>query len=281
VETVGEAVLKAQIELEHASMTPALDAQLLLAEILGESRTWIAAHPEIKLPQNETIAYFDLIQRRSEGEPLPYILGWWEFYGRRFWITPAALIPRPETEHIIESALEFLSRASGQQRVIDIGTGSGVIVISIAVDAQSHSFFATDLSLPALQLAGKNAQFHDVVEKIQFVQMDLSTALQGGINLLCANLPYIESSKTAQLEVARWEPAVALDGGNNGIFHLGRLMADLPRVMAKGGRAILEIDESQGPDVHEMIRALPENVQLSIEQDLAGKDRIAVLDFAS
>lgn len=277
--TVQDAQIKGHDQLEGSSPTPLLDVQLLLAEIMQKSRTWIASHPEAIIHPAGSKSFHELIQRRARGEPLPYLLGWWEFYGRRFKINPNALIPRPETEHLIESSLEYLSQSIGRQRVIDIGTGSGVIAITLALEAPNHDFIAADVSNPALELARMNAEAFGISNEIRFVQMDLAAAICGEIDLVCANLPYVQRSDLPDLAVAKWEPSLALDGGSRGLDPIFGLIGDLPRILNKGGQAILEIDETQGGELVHFADRFRDKFKIAIKRDLAGRDRVAILDY--
>jgi release factor glutamine methyltransferase len=275
--TVGATWLGARHALLEHSDTPGLDAQLLLSEVMNRERSWLLAHPEAPLESNQLDAFSAALRRCLEGEALPYVLGWWEFYGRRFAIHPGVLIPRPETELLVEHALAFLeNHAHGV--ALDVGTGSGCIAITLAIETPQLRLAATDLEETALQTASKNAKQFGVEDRIGFVRSDLVSALSGRFALICANLPYIPSGRLPGLAVARKEPQAALDGGPDGMVWIRALLQELPRLLADGGRALFEIDAEQADGVlAETGRALPE-AQARVLPDLAGKDRLLIID---
>jgi release factor glutamine methyltransferase len=275
--TVGATWLGARHALLEHSDTPGLDAQLLLCEVMNCERSWLLAHPEAPLESDQLDAFSSALQRCLEGEALPYVLGWWEFYGRRFAMHPGVLIPRPETELLVEHALVFLE-GHAQGLSLDVGTGSGCIAITLAIETPQLRLVATDLSEAALEMAGKNARQFGVEDRIDFVQGDLASTLSGRFDLICANLPYIPSGRLPDLAVARREPQAALDGGPDGMVWIRALLQELPRLLAVGGRALFEIDAEQADGVlAEAARALPE-AQARILPDLAGKDRLLIID---
>ncbi len=201
--TVGE-FLK-QIASQLKSETPELDAQVLLAHVLDKSRTWIAAHPEAHLTKSKLASIKKALSRLEAGEPLPYILGHWEFFGLDLEITPDVLIPRPETELLVERAIKWLNAAPERRTVADIGTGSGCISIAIAKNIPDVKVVATDISLPALEIAHRNVRKHGVENHIAFVQCDLlpshpySLPTDMHFDLICANLPYIPTENPAEI----------------------------------------------------------------------------------
>ncbi len=275
--TVGAAWLSARHALLEHSETPGLDAQLLLSEVLNRKRSWLLAHPEAPLAPNQLDAFSAALQRCLAGEALPYVLGWWEFYGRRFAIRSGVLIPRPETELLVEHALAFLDGRK-QGLALDVGTGSGCVAITLAIETPNLRLVATDLDGAALAVAGENAKQFGVEAGMDFVRCDLASALSGRFDLICANLPYIPSDRLPDLAAARREPRTALNGGSDGMVWIRRLLRELPRLLVVGGRALFEIDAEQGDAVMaETARALPE-ARARVVPDLAGKDRLLIID---
>ncbi len=264
-------------DLASLSATPLLDAQVLLAHILDKPRTWLLAHPEADLPPEHEEALAQARRRLQNGMPLPYVIGHWEFYGLNFALTPAVLIPRPETELLVERALAWLGSHPACRLAADVGSGSGCIAVSLAVHTLDLHILAADLSLDALQLAGRNAITHGVAERLHFVQADLLSPLvcqPPALQMICANLPYIPSAALPGLAVSRAEPTLALDGGPDGLALIRRLLSQAQACLAPGGLILLEIEASQGQAALALGRAAFPSAQVSLHQDLAGLDRL-------
>lgn len=260
--------------LTPVSETPNLEAQLLLAQVLHQARPWILAHADQSLTENEEHEAAILLQRRLQGEPLPYILQHQEFFGLDFHVTPAVLIPRPETELLVEKALGWIKSHPGRNFAADVGTGSGCIAVSLAVNVPDMICLGTDISFPALQIARKNAAAHHVLERVWTVQTDLLSSVFNRFDLICANLPYIPSQTVANLEVARYEPLSALDGGMDGLSLIRRLLEDAPRVTAPGGVLLLEIEAGQGESTPALAASIFPTAYITLHPDLAGRPRL-------
>lgn len=260
--------------LESTSDTPGLDAQVLLAHILGVGRAWVIGHPEAELDDHQEQALENALQRLVAGQPLPYVLGEWEFFGLTFALTPQVLIPRPETELVVERALAWLDENPDRRQVVDVGTGSGCIAITLAVNVPDLQVIAIDCSSEVLQVAHNNARRHAVEKRVQLVQSDLMKMLQGSYDLICANLPYIPTLTLQNLAVYQREPSLALDGGPRGLDLIERLLRQSPSRLARGGLLLLEIEASQGSEVHKLaLEAFP-GVEVQVLADLAGHDRV-------
>jgi len=208
----------------------------------------------------------------AEGEPLPYILGQWEFFGRSFKVSPNVLIPRPETESLVDIALGYAGKIQ-QPKIIDVGTGSGAIALSLAAELDDADIIATEISRAALRIAQENAQRLGQPE-IQFLQADLLEPLAGQFDLICANLPYIPSGKLKTLQVSRWEPRQALDGGMSGIDIIYRLLEQARTRIMSQGVILLEIESSLGQASLEAAKSAFPNASIRLVQDLSGRDRI-------
>lgn len=268
---------KITTRLQNLSDSPALDAQVLLAHITGKPRAWILAHPEIALDPKQDDALKGALARLENNVPLPYVLGHWEFFGLDFIVTPDVLIPRPETEMLVEYAIKWLHDKS-KASVLDVGTGCGCIPICLAKHARDLSLLAVDLSSSALNIARQNAAKHGVAEQIEFIQNDLLANLQPSnfqtFNLICANLPYIPTETLQGLGVYGREPELALDGGADGLDLIHRLLADAPRWLAPQGLILLEIDSSHGKAALGLAKNAFPQAGVSLHQDLAGLDRL-------
>jgi release factor glutamine methyltransferase len=275
--SLGETLNKIARRLAPVSDTARLDAQVLLAHLLEKPRAWLLAHPEAELIPGQERVLEELAARLEAGEPLPYLLGHWEFFGLDFTVTPSVLIPRPETELLVEQAQAWLRSHPLRRSAADVGTGSGCIAISLAVNLPGLRVVASDLSWQALQVARHNARRHDVTGQVEFVQSDLIPAAGNVFDLICANLPYIPSQTLASLKVQRWEPRQALDGGPQGVDWIQRLLQDAPRRLAPGGLLLLEIEATQGAMVHSMARQAFPQAQVRVLPDLASRDRLVVV----
>jgi len=267
--------------------SPTLTARLLLAAALDKPREWLVAHNDHPLSPEQAEAFERLSARALAHEPLAYLLGRREFYGLDFVIDPRVLIPRPETEMLVERALERLP-AAGQNRapqpdasrvdvdVIDVGTGSGAIAIAIARHAPGARLAATDISGEALEVARINAERHGVADRIAFAQADLLENTPYRARVITANLPYVttEEIETLPPEIQAHEPRVALDGGGDGLALVRRLLGQLPAHLLPGGAAFFEIGASQGAAaLRAAAEALP-SAHVTLDKDLAGLDRV-------
>src|SRR5271154_3997654 len=261
------ALLQGQKLLEEAQVTaPRLTAEVLLAHAVGRDRTWLYAHSDEELREVWWIHYGRYLHQRTQGKPTQHITGRQEFYGREFRVTPDVLIPRPETEHLIEAALEH---AHGE--VLDIGTGSGAIAATLALETKAH-ISATDISLPALGIARENALRLAAV--VNFVQCDLGSAFAGNVfDLVVSNPPYIPRSELLPREVREHEPEIALYGGPDGLDVYRRLIPDAARLVRPGGWLILELACNAAHAVEEMLRDWQE---IRLLPDLAGLPRVAL-----
>ena len=268
------------IRLAPTSDTPALDASVLVAHVLNKPRTWVIAHPELTLTTHQQKHLDDSLARLERREPLPYILGQWEFFGLDFDVTPEVLIPRPETELLVEKAISWLQESSVRRTVADVGTGSGVIAISIAMHLPDAYILATDLSRAALKVARKNALKFDTLHRIDFLQCDLlphhidPLATERHFDLICANLPYIPTERLRNLPIYGHEPTLALDGGSDGMKTIRRLLDIAPEWLAPNGMLLLEIEATRGLQALNIACDMFSEATIHLHQDLAGQDRL-------
>lgn len=258
---------------------PNLEAQVLAGHVLRHSRTWVLSHQDTELSSEDAEQLSQMVERRLNGEPLPYLLGHWEFYGIDFMVSPAVLIPRPETELLVENALAWLSAHPGGS-MADVGTGSGCIAVSVARNCAEVEIYATDCSSKALRIASINSKNYGYENRIHMWHGDLLSAVNFKFDLVCANLPYIPSSTVKALDVALHEPLSALDGGEDGLDLIRRLLADSPRWMAPGGLMLLEIESGQGQTALQTARDILPHASAEIVCDLAGLPRLLRVKFA-
>jgi release factor glutamine methyltransferase len=254
-----------------------LAAQLLLAHVLKQTRAWVIAHPEAALNPVQRAESDHLFAQYLQGTPLPYLLGRWEFYGLKFEVTPDVLIPRPETELLVEHALQWLAKHPGRRNAVDVGTGSGAIAISLAKTTPDLSMLAVDQSWKALKVAQCNARRHSTAVQIQFLQGSLLSAAAGPFDLVCANLPYIPASILADLAVVQHEPRMALDGGEDGLACIRALLQDAPRWMATGGLLLLEMQYDQGEAISALAAQHFPQAIVTVHSDLFDRQRLVAI----
>jgi release factor glutamine methyltransferase len=282
----------AQLERERVP-SAALAAELLLMHTLGRDRAWLYAHPEHELDAAAREKYFFLIARRASGVPAQHLTGRQEFWGLDFEVSPDVLVPRPETEHVIEVALERLGIEAGgvargrqELRVADVGTGSGCIAVSLAHELPAARVVATDISDAALEVASRNAARHEVSSRIEFVECYLLEALFHQspatshqsllFDLIASNPPYIARRDAATLprEVRDHEPASALFGGETGTELYAPLIAQAAMLLKPGGILVLEHGYDSAEHVTRLLAA-PEWTDFALTNDLAGISRVA------
>lgn len=266
--------------LASVSDTSSLDASVILAHILDKSRTWVMAHSELTLTLEQQEYLDSALARLEGGEPLPYVLGHWEFFGLEFDITPDVLIPRPETELLVEKALAWLRESPVRRTAADVGTGSGIIAVTIAMEIPSARIIATDISPAALQVAQNNARKFDVNDRINFVECDIlpphprSLSTEEHFDLLCANLPYIPTETLQSLPVYGREPRLALDGGADGLDLFRKLMSRAPEWMAPNSLILLEIESTLGVQALNLACDMFSRAEIHLHRDLTGRDRL-------
>jgi release factor glutamine methyltransferase len=277
---LARALRQAQRRLAAAGVEDAaLEAELLLAHAMGLSRAQLLARLGDSLPAGRHSTYERLVAQRVAREPLPYITGHAEFYGLDFLCTPDALIPRPETELLVDQALAWVKdQGSGVKTptVVDVGTGCGAIAVALAVHAPYLRIVAVDSSAAALRLARRNAERHRVDGRIDFVRGSLLDAARRPIDLILANLPYIPARiiNTLEPEVCDHEPRAALVGGERGTELIEGLLSQSAGLLAPGGLLLAEHDHDQGASLRAAARAAFAGARIETLRDLAGYERV-------
>jgi release factor glutamine methyltransferase len=324
--TVTQLLKSATQRLDTAGCdTPKLDAEILLAHVLDRDRSWLYLYPNAALTPEQYDGYLNLIARREQRQPVAYLTGHKEFFGLDFLVTPDTLIPRPETELLVETALMLTRRypqpdqpplvcsnqtpilqpsslpafqpsnppifqpfGFAQSRpsdlpftIVDVGTGSGCIAVTLAKFLPSVELIAIDLSAQALAVARQNAEHHGVAGRIKFCQGDLLEPLAEPVPMIVSNPPYIRptdlTAPHTAPEVHRYEPRLALDGGQDGLEIVGRLLSQAQKLLAPGGSLLIEIGFDQGTAVKSLAQVNFSGAQVDIKQDLAGLDRLLVV----
>ena len=253
---------------------PVLESEVLLRYALQVSRAQLLfLGPEEILDPNKENIFFEWIDRRLQGEPVAYIIECREFFGLDFYVDGRVLIPRPETELLVEECIDFVRRHPAAT-IADIGTGSGAIAVSLAVTLPHVKIFATDISKDALYVAGINCRKHDVADRITLLQGDLLDPLPGPVDILTANLPYVKLTDLADMPSARFEPKIALDGGTHGLDQISRFIPQIKGKINPGGCVLLEIGEGQGQPTVDLLHRYFPNMPVEIKRDLAGIERV-------
>ncbi|MDP9354340.1 MAG: peptide chain release factor N(5)-glutamine methyltransferase [Chloroflexota bacterium] len=277
--SIAEALGAASARLAAAGReTPRLDAEVLLRHVLGVDRAGLFVRLREPLPVMAWATYEDLVTRRLAGEPVAYLTGVREFMGLDFAVRPGVLVPRPETELLVEWALGWLGQRSAGI-VLDVGTGSGAIAVGVAAHLPPDwegRIIASDVSTGALAVAAANCDRHGVRDRVRFVRGDLATWCGGPVGLLLANLPYLRPDQVEGNADLRPEPVLALLGGADGLDLIRRLIGDAPRVLAPGGALALEIDPSQAEIVAGLVSAALPDAAVEILPDLVGLARYVV-----
>jgi release factor glutamine methyltransferase len=268
--SIQTALLQGVKLLEDGAIgVPRLTAEVLLTHALGRERSYLYAHPEEPLSEVAWLHYGRYLHERLKGKPTQYITGHQEFYGREFRVTPDVLIPRPETEHLIEAAI---ARIGPGDMVLDVGAGSGVIGITLSLETSAR-VYAADISIPALLVASENSK--RLSASISFVAGDLSSAFRDrSFDLIASNPPYVPQTDhpALQREVRDYEPPVALFGGPSGLEMYQKLLNDARRVLRPAGWLVVELGYNSLEPVQEMLRS--KWSEITVEHDLAGLPRV-------
>jgi release factor glutamine methyltransferase len=275
--TIQEALRYGRSQLRHTSPTPELDARLLLQFVLGQPHTYLIAHGERPLTPPQSQQYQALLRRAQQSEPIPYIIGEAPFYGLTFRVTPDVLIPRPETEQLVEMVLDWAGER-GALQFVDVGTGSGCIAVTLAHHLPQASVTAVDLSTAALAVAQENAR-RLTGQSITFLEGSLLSPVAHKVDLIVANLPYITDGEWTMLDdgVKLHEPALALRGGVDGLMYIGSLLQQAGERLNPGGAVFLEIGWRQGTAVTQLATTIFPAATVTLTADFAGHDRMVTI----
>ncbi len=275
---VLEALRQARRLLPQVSDEPELEAELLLRHCLGVDRASLYRLLTAELSEEEQQRFRDLVRRRLIHEPTAYIIGHKEFFGLDFEVTPAAIIPRPETEVLVELAIEAAHKKllADALPIADVGTGSGAIAVALASALPEGKITATDTSPEALELAQRNAARHRVDKRIRFLQSDLLDTVPGRVDVLVANLPYVTTAdwKALPPEIKDNEPREGLDGGPDGLRVIERLLEQAPARLSPSGVLLAEIGDMQGRAAKAAARAAFPEAAVKVMPDPSGRDRV-------
>lgn len=277
--SIGELLNQARQQLvEKGLSSPDLDARLLFQKASGFDHVRVISEAKTLVPLNVQKAFCDMLERRLSGEPVQRIIGKWEFFGRAFELSLDTLVPRPETELLVECVLSELGENSKPVRILDVGTGSGIIAVTLACELPEANILASDISGPALETAAKNALSLDAYGQIRFVQSDLFSKIDGQFDIIVSNPPYIPSGEISalQTEVRLFDPLIALDGGSDGLDFYRAIIGRCEKFLNPQGLLLLEVGQGQAADVAQLAQA--SNFEpIRIVKDLSGIDRVVIV----
>ncbi len=252
----------------------------MVMNLMGMARHDIYAQQEAEFGPQLEPGLAAMVERRLAREPLAYIIGYREFYGINLLVTPNVLIPRPETETVVEHALfmALMGMETTDLVIADVGTGCGAVAVNLAIHLPAARIYALDCADAVLDVAAYNIRAHNVADRVRLGKGDLLEPLPEPVDLIAANLPYVPTERIATLQPeVRWEPREALDGGPDGLALVRRLIAQAPGRLKEGGTVLLELDPEQVPAVRELVRERFPNAAVSVEQDLSRRDRVFVI----
>jgi release factor glutamine methyltransferase len=265
------------LQLAGITETPLLEAQLLVGYVFTQPREWVAAHPETQLNDANLLSLNKNLKLLLDGCPLAYITGTREFFGRTFSIKPGVLVPRPETELLVEEAIHWVKLHPEIRNAADVGCGSGCIAVSLAAECPTMRVYASDVNPIAARLTYENAVIHKVEDRILCVVADLLSFPRIRFDLICANLPYIPSGSLVDLPVTRYEPRLALDGGVDGLRLMKTLLSQAKNCLSPAGCLLLEIESSQGTSAPKLARRYFPQSKINLVEDLAGHPRLIAI----
>lgn len=267
--------------------TPLLDAQLILCYTLNVDKLYIYTHRDDKVSDEAVDKFFEFINRRKEGYPIQYIIGRQEFMGLNFNVAEGVLVPRPDTEILVEKVIEIVNNSFLKDKkrvnIVDIGTGSGAIALSLAYYLKNAFVYSIDISKKALEVAVKNCKKFEVQDRVLFLEGDLFKPLstlnvENNIDIIVSNPPYIPTDEIEelQIEVSKYEPRIALDGGKDGLDYYREIVKGLSKYLTNHGVVAFEIGYNQGQDVKKFLEDSGLFKKIEIIKDLAGHDRVVV-----
>jgi len=277
--TIKQALSRArEIFVANNIEDPSLESELLLRHAVKISQVQLYIDFDQELSPEQDKKFWHLIERRLNHEPTAYITGHREFYGLDFYVDPSVLIPRPESELLVEKALK-LAQNQAAPTIAEVGTGCGAIAISLALSLPRAKIYATDISAAALKVALFNCQKHGVVNRICLLEGDMLDPLPEAVDLIVANLPYVRESELPQINTLDFEPSLALNGGSDGLEKIRKLCPRISDKLRPGGCLLLEIGQGQRRAVTTFLRSLFPLAEIEVTPDLSGIDRVVNLSF--
>ncbi len=263
--------------LAEVSETSEIEVNAVMCKVLNKDLSWCLVNSNLLLNQDDLKKLDKKLASLMDGIPLPYVLGEIEFFGNEFFINENVLIPRPETELMVEAAIEWIDCHRTSEKLVDVGCGSGAIIISILKKFPDLQGYGIDISRGALDISQKNKTHHHI-KYLDFIQMDCLRGMQTKFDLIVANLPYIPEDIVEDLRVSVFEPGIALNGGKDGLVVINKLLEQIPSRLNKPGMALLEIQFDQSAPVIQKIQKLLPGAVISVIKDYSNHDRIIKLE---
>ena len=263
--------------LSDISESAEIEVNAILCKVLNKNLAWCLANSNCVLDQGKVVELNEKLISLIAGVPLPYVLGTIEFFGKQFFVDANVLIPRPETELLVETAIEWINRHDKTIRVVDVGCGSGVIIISLLNQFPQIKGVGTDVSRKALNISERNKNYHGI-KHLEFVQMDCLNGISSKFDVIVANLPYIPEDYLIDLKVSKFEPDLALNGGKDGLLIINKLIEQIPSLLNSPGLALVEIQFDQSARVIQKIQKYLPTAAVSIIKDYSSHDRIIKIE---
>ena len=273
---ISDWLVRAKEKLLLSPLQPVSSIWVLLSHVLNKTKTWLTVNPDAYISSSQTRQLDDLLNQLIFGVPLAYLISHWSFFGYDFIVNPSVMIPRPETELLVEKALAWLCTNPSRLSMAEVGIGSGCISISLSKQISDLQICATDVSWTALQVAQQNIYQYSL-NKIFLVQSNLLDCIQKKFDLICANLPYIPSSTLETLSVSQHEPIRALDGGEDGLFFIKKFISAAPNYLAHKSLLLMEIESSQKEAVLNIANKYFHNSSIQVIEDLAHLPRLLMV----
>ncbi|MBW6473814.1 MAG: peptide chain release factor N(5)-glutamine methyltransferase [Anaerolineaceae bacterium] len=263
--------------LSEFSETADIEVNAILCNVLNIDLAWCLANSNFILDQNTLAELNEKLKSLQVGIPLPYVLGKKEFFGHKFFVDENVLIPRPETELLVETAIEWINQHDKTRKVVDVGCGSGVIIISLLKHFFHIKGYGIDISRRALNVSNRNKNNHGI-ENLEFVQMDCLSGISSKFDLILANLPYIPEDYLSDLKVSKFEPDLALNGGKDGLLVINKLIEQIPSHLNSPGLALLEVQFDQSARVIQIAKNFLPTAAISVLKDYSSLDRIIKIE---
>ena len=273
---ISDWLVRAKEKLLLSPLQPVSSIWVLLSHVLNKTKTWLTANPDAMLSSSQILQLDDLLNQLISGVPLAYLIGHWSFFFFFFIVNPSVLIPRPETELLVEKALAWLCTNPSKRFMAEVGIGSGCISIALSKQFPDLQICATDVSLAALHVARQNINQYSL-NKIFLAQSNLLDCIQKKFDLICANLPYIPSSTSETLPVSQYEPIQALDGGKDGLFFIKKFISAASNYLADRSLLLMEIESSQKEAVLDIANKYFRNSSIQVIEDLAHLPRLLMV----